>query len=110
MSYQKSAKILEPNGALCLFWYFPILADSALQVEVNTLAKDHELADLIREPADYEDSLKEALELGRNELEGSGYLRCLNWLLKPQRMSITTEGYCDLLSTYLSADDPLSLY
>ena len=103
VSYRKAADVLDPQGRLCLFWYFPILADSGYQQLVNTVVRDYGLDDLVREPAGYDDALQQVLADGRNEVNESGYLRCLDWVLKPQSLCYPVATYCDLLATYASS-------
>ena len=105
VSYRKSVNILDKNGRLCLFWYFPILADAELQQRVNSVVRALGLDDLVREPIEYGASLQPSLTEGRNEAEESGYIRCLDWMLEPCRLSYPVAEYCDLLATYASAKD-----
>ena len=105
VSYRKSADILDEDGRLCLFWYFPVLADAELQQRVNAVCQEHELEDLVRDPIGYGESLQPLLRKGRVEAEEIGYLRCLDWVLEPRRLTYPIAGYCDLLETYASARD-----
>ena len=105
VSYRKSADNLDEEGRLCLFWYFPILADAELQQRVNAVCRAHGLEDLVREPTGYGESLQRLLSEGRVEAEESGYLRCRNWVLEPRRLTYTIVEYFDLLATYASASD-----
>lgn len=103
VSYRKAADVLDPQGRLCLFWYFPILADSGCQQRVNSFVRDHGLDDLAREPTAYGNALQQLLADGRNEVDESGYLRCLEWVLKPRSVCYPVARYCDLLATYASS-------
>lgn len=105
VSYRKSADILDEEGRLCLFWYFPILSDAELQQRVNAICQEHELEDLVRDPIGYGESLQRLLREGRDEAEESGYLRCLDWVLEPRRLTYTIVEYFDLLATYARASD-----
>ena len=105
ISYQKSADILAKDGRLCLFWYFPILADAELQRRVNSVARTLGLDDLVRDPVGYGGTLQPLLSEGRDEAEESGYVRCLDWVLEPRRLSYSVAEYCDLLTTYASTKD-----
>ena len=105
VSYRKSADNLDEDGRLCLFWYFPILADAELQQRVNTVCRAHGLEDLVRDPIGYGESLQPLLSEGRVEAEESGYLRCLDWVLEPRRLTYPVGEYCDLLETYASVRD-----
>ena len=109
VSYRKAADVLDPQGRLCLFWYFPILADSGRQQLVNSLVRDHGLDDLAREPAGYGDALRQLLADGRTELDASGHLRCLEWVLKARSVCYPVARYCDLLATYASSKDVADL-
>lgn len=77
-SYRKTAQILHPDGRVCLFWYFPILADKDLQQQLNSIVRELGFEDLVREPVEYGESLSQALAEGRNELDETGHLRCLD--------------------------------
>ncbi len=101
ISYQKSADILDKDGRLCLFWYFPILADAELQRRVNSVFRAHGVEDLVRDPLGYSETLRQLLNDGRDEAEESGHLRCLDFVLEPRRLSYPVAEYCDLLTTYV---------
>ncbi|MCY4128859.1 MAG: class I SAM-dependent methyltransferase [Gammaproteobacteria bacterium] len=103
ISYRKASEILDTDGRLCLFWYFPILADSDVQDRVNSIVREAELEDLVREPVGYSESLKEVLAEGRNEVDESGYLRCRDWMLKPRSILYSVDEYVDLATTYASS-------
>ena len=105
VSYRKSADILDKDGRLCLFWYFPILADDEFQRRVNSVVRELGLTDLMRDPVGYGESLEPSLDEGRDEAEKSGYLRCVDWMLEPRQMEYSIAEYCDLLSTYASSND-----
>lgn len=109
VSYRKAADILGPRGRLCLFWYFPILADSGCQQLVNSFVRDQGLDDLAREPDGYEDALQQLLGEGRTEMDASGCLRCLEWVLKPRSVLNPVARYCDLLATYASSRNVANL-
>lgn len=109
VSYRKTSEILDPDGRVCLFWYFPILADVVLQNRVNAIVREVGLDDLVREPVNYRESLQQRLADGRNELEESGYLQCLDWTLKQRTILYTLDEYSDLLSTYASSKDVTDL-
>ena len=105
VSYRKTSEILDIDGRLCLFWYFPILADSDVQDRVNSIVQEVELEDLVREPVGYSESLQEVLAEGRNELDESGYLRCRDWVMKPRSILYSVDEYVDLTITYASSRD-----
>ena len=109
VSYRKAADVLDPQGRLCLFWYFPILADSGCQQLVNSFVRDRGLDDLAREPVGYEDAVQQLLADGRNEVDESGHLHCLDWVLKPRSVCYPVARYCDLLATYASSRDVADL-
>ena len=109
VSYRKASEIVDGQGGVCLFWYFPILADMDLQQHVNSCVRDHGLDDLAREPQNYVDLLQQLLADGRNELDASRYLRSRDWILKPRCVRYTVAQYCDLLGTYASSKNVMDL-
>lgn len=109
VSYRKTAEILRPGGRACLFWYFPILADKDLQQQLNSIVRELEFEDLVREPVDYGESLLQGLAEGRNELDETGHIQSLDWVLEPQRIRYSIAAYRDLLRTYVSSKDPTEL-
>ena len=105
VSYRKAAEILDPEGSVCLFWYFPILANVDTQRRANSIFEELGFAELMRDPIEYGKSLLELLEAGRNELDESGDLRCREWVLNPHHIQRSVDEYCDLIATYASGKD-----
>lgn len=105
VSYRKAARLLVPGGRLCLFWYFPILADPSRQLRVNAVVREHGFDGLAREPEGYGDALREPLAQGREEIDASGHFRCAEWLLEPRSVRRSVSDYLDLLATLASARD-----
>lgn len=104
-SYRKAADVLALGGRLCLLWYFPILANSALQHRVNATVREHGFDGLAREPERYGEALVQPLAEGREEIEASGHFRCEKWLLEPISVRCSVTDYLDLLATFDSARD-----
>ena len=105
VSYRKAAGLLAPGGWLCLFWYFPILADSSRQHRVNEVVREHGFDGLARDPEGYRDALRQPLAVGRDEIDSSGWFRCKDWLLEPRSVRCSVGNYLDLLATFASAED-----
>lgn len=110
VSYRKAADLLKPQGRLCLFWYFPIIANTRHQHLVNSCVRDLGLDDLVREPDGYRSLIQETLKEGRTELDESGYVRCVDWVLKARRITYSVATYCDLLATYVGSKSVEDLY
>ena len=105
VSYRKAAGLLAPGGRLCLFWYFPILADASRQLHVNAVVREHGFDGLARDPQDYGDALRQPLAAGRDEIDSSGWLHCADWLLEPRAVRRSVADYLDLLATFASSKD-----
>ena len=105
VSYRKAAGVLVPGGWLCLFWYFPILADTSLQLRVNSVVREHDFDGLARDPEGYGDALRQPLASGRDEIDGSGCFRCTDWLLEQRSVRCSVGDYLDLLATFAGAKD-----
>lgn len=105
VSYRKAADLLAPTGRLCLFWYFPILADPCRQLRVNAVVKEHGFEGLARDPDDYASALHQPLAEGREEIDASGRFRCAHSLLEPRQMPYPVHDYLDLLATLAGGRD-----
>jgi SAM-dependent methyltransferase len=104
VSYAKAQTLLQAEGALCLLWNFPILADAALQRRLNKIVFSDDLADLRREPTGYAGQLASLLEDGRQELKAQ-FAGEVQWEIHTRRRSLSIDRYVDLLNSYANAAD-----
>jgi len=107
VSYAKAQELLQAQGALCLIWNFPILADATLQRCLNEDVFRGDLADLRREPTDYAEQLASLLEEGRQELKAQ-FPGEVQWEIHTRRRSLSIDRYVDLLNSYANAADARS--
>lgn len=100
VSYKKTCTMLKPRGSLVTLWNHPIIADCALQDELNSVVVECGFPDLAREPRRFESYLNELIQAGRAELHERGSFAGNEWTLSRDSLTLTVEEYTNLLSSF----------
>jgi SAM-dependent methyltransferase len=94
VGYQKAYDLLRPNGALCLLWTFPILADADLQQLLNDEVFINDLRDFHRQSDQHVVLIRELMAEGRAELvANSRFDKAVEDDLFTVKLSWSTEQY-----------------
>lgn len=101
-SFAHAAELLTDDGWLALLWNFPVLADAALQAELNEQVFSEPLTDLRQDPDHHLTGVAEALADGRRELTDSGRFGEPWWETMHRRERWSVERYAAFLVSLAS--------